>query len=235
MKALGAALLVLLACVAAGSAGAQPRHLRVLFVGNSLTATNDLPATVAGLARAVGHTSIEVQTIAPGGYALEDHWANGAALDALRTGRFDVVVLQQGPSSLPESRANLIEWTRRWADEARAHGTRPAVLTVWPERERFSVFPAVVRNYRDAAHSANALLLPAGTAWLNAFHRQPAIRLSGPDAFHPSARGTYLAALVVYTGLTGELPRVLPTAGGVTPAGRTAAALRAATADIWRR
>ena len=120
MKALAALLVVLLACVAAGGAGAQQRHLRVLFVGNSLTATNDLPATVAAIARGVGHTTIDVQMVAPGGYALEDHWANGDALAALRTGRFDVVVLQQGPSSLPESRVNLIEWTKRWADEARA-------------------------------------------------------------------------------------------------------------------
>jgi hypothetical protein len=234
MKALTALLVVLLACVAAGGAGAQQRHLRVLFVGNSLTATNDLPATVAAIARGVGHTAIDVQMVAPGGYALEDHWAGGAALAALRTGHFDVVVLQQGPSSLAESRVNLIEWTKRWADEARAHGTRPAVLTAWPERERFSVFADVVRNYRDAARAANALLLPAGQAWRKAFRRRPAIALYGPDAFHPSRVGTYLAALVAYTGLTGELPRTLPAAGGVKPTGRTALVLRAATADLWR-
>jgi hypothetical protein len=231
MKTLAALLVVLLA---AGGAGAQQRHLRVLLVGNSLTATNDLPATVAAIARAVGHTAIDVQTVAPGGYALEDHWADGSALAALRTGRFDVIVLQQGPSSLPESRVNLIAWTNRWADEARAHGTRPAVLTVWPERERFSVFADGVRNYRDAARAANALLLPAGQAWQNAFRRRPAIGLYGPDAFHPSRLGTYLAALVAYTGLTGELPRTLPAAGGIEPTGRTALALRAATSELWR-
>jgi hypothetical protein len=234
MKPAAAVLIVLLACVAAGGAGAQQRHLSVLFVGNSLTATNDLPATVAAIARGVGHTSINVQMVAPGGYALEDHWANGAALAALRSSRFDVVVLQQGPSSLPESRVNLIEWTKRWADEARAHGTRPALLTVWPERERFSVFADVVRNHRDAARGASALLLPAGQAWRNAFRRRPAIRLYGPDAFHPSPLGTYLAALVAYTGMTGELPRTLPPAGGVKPTGETAVLLRAATADLWR-
>jgi hypothetical protein len=234
MKALAVVLLVLLACAAAGGADAQPRHLRVLFVGNSLTATNDLPATVAQIARGVGHTTIDVQMVAPGGYALEDHWANGAALAALRSGRFDVVVLQQGPSSLPESRVNLIEWAKRWADEARAHDTRPAVLTAWPERERFSVFADVVRNYRDAARAANALLLPAGQGWRNAFRRRPAIQLYGPDAFHPSRLGTYLAALVAYTGLTGELPRTLPLAAGIKPTGRTAVVLRAAVADIWR-
>jgi hypothetical protein len=234
MKRLAAALVVLLAFAAAGGAGAQQRQLRVLFVGNSLTATNDLPGTVAAIARGVGHTTIDVQMLAPGGYALEDHWADGAALEALRTGRFDVVVLQQGPSSLPESRVNLIEWARRWADEARANGTRPAVLTVWPERERFYVFADVVRNYRDAARAANALLLPAGQAWRNAFRRRPAIGLYGTDAFHPSRVGTYLAALVAYAGLTGELPRTLPAAGGVKPTGRTAVVLRAAAADLWR-
>ena len=143
-------------------------------------------------------------------------------------------MLQQGPSSLAESRVKLIEWTKRWADEARAHGTRPAVLTAWPERERFSVFADVVRNYRDAARAANALLLPAGQAWRKAFRRRPAIALYGPDAFHPSRVGTYLAALVAYTGLTGELPRTLPAAGGVKPTGRTALVLRQATADLWR-
>jgi hypothetical protein len=234
VRGAAAVLVVLLACVAAGGAGAQPRHLRVLFVGNSLTATNDLPSAVAAIARGVGHTAIDVRIVAPGGYALEDHWANGPALDALRSGRFDVVVLQQGPSSLPDSRVNLIEWTKRWADEARAHGTRPAVLTVWPERERFSVFADVVRNYRDAARGAGALLLPAGQAWRNAFRRRASIGLYGPDAFHPSRLGTYLAALVAYTGLTGELPRALPAAGGVEPTGRTALVLRAATADLWR-
>jgi len=203
MKALAAALLVLVACAAVGGASAQPRHLRVLFVGNSLTATNDLPATVSQIARAVGHTAIDVQMVAPGGYALEDHWANGTALAALRSERFDVVVLQQGPSSLPESRVNLIDWTKRWADEARAHDARPAVLTVWPERDRFSVLPDVIRNYRDAARAADALLLPAGNGWRNAFRRRPSIQLYGPDAFHPSRLGSYLAALVAYAGLTG--------------------------------
>ena len=57
------------------SDGDEP--LRVLFVGNSLTHTNDLPAVVATLARSRG-TEIEYETIAPGGFSLEDHWNAGA-------------------------------------------------------------------------------------------------------------------------------------------------------------
>lgn len=227
--ALVALAVLLLGC---SSASADGKHLRVLFIGNSLTATNDLPAVVSAIAKA-RHVTIETRTFAPGGYALEDHWANGEALAALRQGGWDAVVLQQGPSSLPESRDNLIEWAKRWADEARAKHTRPVLLTVWPETERSYVFADVVRNYRDAAVAARAGLFPAGAAWRSAFRRAPGTRLYGPDGFHPSRLGTYLSALVVYAGLTGELPRVLPEAG-VKLDPRQSRLLRAAASDALR-
>ncbi len=59
--------------------------MRVLFVGNSLTHTNDLPAVVATLARGLG-TEIEYETIAPGGVSLEDHWNAGRVPAELASG-----------------------------------------------------------------------------------------------------------------------------------------------------
>lgn len=223
------ALLVLAAW--GGDAGAGSRHFHVLFIGNSLTATNDLPGMVTAIARGVGHATVDTRTVAPGGFALEDHWTMGAARDALDGGRWDVVVLQQGPSSLPESRANLIEWAKRWADAARAHGARPALLTVWPETARSSVFGDVVRNYHDAAVQAETASFPAGAAWRDALRRTPKPLLYGPDGFHPSRLGTYLAALVVYQGLTGELPRTLPGVVPFSPA--TARVLHAAASSAY--
>lgn len=89
------------------SAEAQPPSaLRVLFLGNSLTATNDLPATVARIASRSGRR-LEYRMVAPGGYALVDHWNHDESRAALAGGRWDVVVMQQGPSALPESQANL--------------------------------------------------------------------------------------------------------------------------------
>ena len=108
----------------AASAAAQPggdgraarEPLRVLFVGNSLTATNDLPAIVAALAAAAKRVPIEYGTVAPGGVNLEDHWTFTGARDALLARPWDVVVLQQGPSSLPESQVDLRTWAVRWAE-----------------------------------------------------------------------------------------------------------------------
>jgi hypothetical protein len=198
----------LLAC---SSAAAQTPTLRVLFVGNSLTAANDLPALVHALAAVSDGPEIETETIAAGGYALADHWANGAARSAVVSGRWDFVVMQQGPSSLPDSRANLIEWSKRWAAEAEAHDVRPALLTVWPEHDRAaSAFIDVIGSYRAAALASGSLLLPAGAAWRIALRKTPKLPLYGPDGFHPSPLGSYPAALVVYGGLTGRIPTSLP-------------------------
>jgi hypothetical protein len=51
---------------------------------------------------------------------------------------------------------------------------------------------------------------PAGEAWRAAWAEDPALPLYGPDGFHPSPLGTYLAALVVYEGITGHDARRLP-------------------------
>ena len=67
------------------SEGHAQAPLRVLFVGNSLTDTNDLPAVVATLARGLG-TEIEYRTIAPGGTSLEDHWNAGQVPAELASG-----------------------------------------------------------------------------------------------------------------------------------------------------
>jgi hypothetical protein len=61
------AVIALLVLAAAPAASASP--LRVLFVGNSLTSANDLPATVAALARGAG-TPIEFDVRARAAAAL---------------------------------------------------------------------------------------------------------------------------------------------------------------------
>jgi hypothetical protein len=196
-RSLGALALAALLIASGSAAAASPQALRVLFVGNSLTATNDLPSQVAALAAATGR-KLEYRTVAFGGYNLEDHWNNGEARRALAAGGWDVVVMQQGPSAFPESQVDLRTWATRFADEARAHGTRTALLTVWPEGWRTAALPEVIKSYSRAAAAAGADVLPAGVAWQLAWRCNARTPLYGPDDFHPSPAGTYAAALVVY-------------------------------------
>lgn len=195
--------------------------LHVLFVGNSLTYTNDLPGVVAAFG-AAGGVPIVVGSVVRAGSSLEDHWVRGEVREVLASGAWDVVVVQQGPSSLPENQEHLRHWVVRIADEAQAHGTAAAVYQVWPPADRDFAFPAVVMAYANAAAAADATLLPAGAAWLEAWKRQPRAELYGPDGFHPSAAGTYLAALVVYGGLTGAPLDSLPARVSLGGGGRIA-------------
>jgi hypothetical protein len=182
----------------------------ILFIGNSLTAGHDLPGIVQSLADSAGTAGFRTAAILRGGSALEDHWTEGTALRVIAQGNWRFVVLQQGPSSLPESRVNLRQWAARFAERIRAAGAEPALYTVWPERARFSVFADVIESYRLAAADVRGIELPAGAAWLEAWDRAPELELYGPDDFHPTLEGSYLAALVIYGGLSAHSPIGLP-------------------------
>lgn len=134
-----------------------------------------------------------------GNYTLQDHWAQGDALAAIRRGGWDLVVLQQGPSSLPGSRFNLIEYTRRFAGPIREIGARSALYMVWPTPDRATHWDDVTNSYTDAADAVEGMLFPAGEAFREALRRRPQLELFSGDGYHPSAAGTYLAALVIYT------------------------------------
>lgn len=221
-------LVAVLALAVPGASGSAPDRLRVLFVGNSLTATNDLPGRVQAIAHSVGEVQLDVAAYTPGGYALEDQWSDGTARAMVEAGGWDVVVFQQGPSSLPSSGVNLRRWTATWARTVRAHGGRPALLTVWPEQARSYALANVIANYRAAAIAARAGLFPAGVAWSRCLAAAPRIRLYGPDGFHPAPVGTYLAALVVYSSLVGHVPPGLPALGVDLGAGARKTLRRAA-------
>ena len=91
--------------------GQAPAPARVLFVGNSLTYANDLPAMVATLARAAGKP-MQVDSVALPDFGLEEHWQQGDARRAIARGGWTYVVLQQGPSALPDSIRR--RWARTW-------------------------------------------------------------------------------------------------------------------------
>lgn len=195
-----------LAATRADLSSAEP--LRVLFIGNSLTADNDLPELVRLLAAEAGE-ELEYVASVVGGASLDEHWNTGPARTLIADGDFDVVVLQQGPSSLPESREHLVTWTQVFTGDIRAAGGEPALYMVWPSRDRAAFFEDVSGSYRAAAEVVHGILFPVGDAWRVAWCLEPGLALYGPDDFHPSVEASYLAAAVMMHRLFGRDPRGL--------------------------
>lgn len=197
--------------------------LRLLFIGNSLTYTNNLPGLLRNMLRQAGVDVGRMESVALPNYGLQDHWVQGPARRGIADDAWDIVVLQQGPSAT-EGRPSLLEYSERFADEIEAVGGRPALYMVWPASARAFDFDGVSYSYRTAAENVDGLLFPAGEAWQAAWRREPTLALYGPDGFHPSLLGTYLAALVMFEQLTGrdlhDLPPVIPSTDGdvtITP------------------
>ncbi len=182
---------------------------KLLFIGNSLTYVNDLPGMLIAIARQAGKR-LTADTIAMPNAALEDHFLQRTAHSALASGQYTLVVMQQGPSSLPESRLHLRRWTRQFEPLIRAGGARPALYMVWPDLSRFDYFDDVRASYSAAANAVNGMFIPAGQAWLAAWSLAPRVELYSSDDFHPSELGTYVAALSMFCEMYRQSPVGLP-------------------------
>lgn len=193
--------------------------IHVLYVGNSLTSVNDLPGTVAGIME-MGGKKISYKSITKPDFALVDHLNGGSrAVAEIQRGGWDLVILQQGPSSTAEGRAMLLESTIAFDQIIRSVGAKTALYMVWPSKDRFSFFEDVRRSYKGAADTVGGLFLPAGEAWLTAWADSAELPLYGPDGFHPSELGTFLAALAIYEHIGGGNAEDLP--AQIRVAGRT--------------
>ena len=122
----------------------------ILFIGNSLTYTNDLPQTLERLLSYSDHGEVEVESIAHPNYGLEDHWYRGTAGESITKGNWDVVIMQQGPSAT-EGRPSLLEYSQRFAELIKLGGATPAMFMIWPSASRRSDMFGVSDSYKTAA------------------------------------------------------------------------------------
>ena len=182
-------------CQSSPNEPASDEVVVMLFVGNSLTYSNDLPALVREDARARGR-DVRAHMIAHPNFSLEDHWRLGIA-DSIRRIAPDLVVMQQGPSSLPESRADLIEWSDSLARATRAADAEPIVLMVWPPLERAFAWDDVRDSYLAAAQAIDARIVRAGEILRARLASDPSAPLLQADGFHPALEGSRLVARAI--------------------------------------
>jgi hypothetical protein len=196
---LGFAILILaVGTIVWSQPAAQDDGPSVLFVGNSLTERNDLPGRVRALAGLAG-LRVHTAAVTRGGASLADHWNAGRVQREISSRRWSFVVLQQGPSTQPASRAELVSSVRQYARAIRAAGAEPVLLMVWPLPGQTT--QAVAASYRAAASAIGATLIPAGEDWERARLRDRGLVLTEADGFHPSEMGTEIAARAVVRAL----------------------------------
>lgn len=125
------AIPIALSALVVGGAGAQPAPTRVLFIGNSLTFWNDGLWTHFERMNSQAQPPVAVTTgrsVFPGAF-FKSLWERPEPREAIRSRRYDVVVLQE---DLPETRIeDFRDHARRFVAEVRQAGARPILLMAW--------------------------------------------------------------------------------------------------------
>ena len=188
-----------LATAPAGSSSYGSGPKRILFIGNSLTAANQMPALLVALAESAKVSPLPTADIDwHPDFALIDHWSIGEPQPLITKGKYSVVVMQQGPSSVEVNRDTLRLAAKLFAPLIRAAGGVPAMLAVWPTSNRLVDFDRATESYRLAAADVGGMMIPSGEVWRAAWRRNPALAFYSPDGLHPSALGSYAMALSLF-------------------------------------
>jgi hypothetical protein len=190
---------------------AAHKKLHVLFIGNSLTYVNDLPAMIASMAAAKGD-ELTIDRNLVGGATLEKHWQEGKALAKIKAEHWDYVVLQDLSTEAYTNREAMFKNGRLFDAEIRKAGARTMLYMTWALETAPEKFPVIEEAYTSLGKELTATVVPVGAAWhkLTAVEGKPAIQLYKPDHKHPAPAGTYLAACVFYRALFGAPSVGLP-------------------------
>lgn len=224
------AVLVLLS-ILISTASVFATKRKVLFIGNSYTATNNLPLMVSQVATSLGDTLI-FDSNAPGGYTLQNHFTNPTTRAKIAAGGWDVVIIQaqsQEPAfpdyttaTLPyalklDSLINQVDsctetmfymtWGRKNGDASNC-AFLPEICTYAGMQNLLSA------SYLTMAKSAKGSVAPVGEVWRKFRSDHPTIELYNPDESHPIVSGTYLAAVVFYQSI---FRKSLPATGVFKP------------------
>ncbi len=179
--------------------------LKVLFIGNSFTARNDVPGLIAQLAAARGKQFAH-RLIQAGGASLRMHWNKGEAQQAMQQTRYDYVVLQE-QSTLPLKNPQRMHENIRLFDQAiKDSGAETALYLTWAKQNAPETQAAMTTAFTTIGAELGAKVIPVGIAWEQFLrqHNQPV--LHDKDQSHPTFAGSYLAACVFFAVLFGESP-----------------------------
>ncbi|WP_308543533.1 SGNH/GDSL hydrolase family protein [uncultured Oscillibacter sp.] len=190
--------------------------MRILMLGNSFTAANNLPRKLAEL------TGGEVVSHTRGGARLSEHRNPDTKLGertqaALAHEKWDYVVLQEmshGPITAPKSFFSSVEQLCR---QIREQGAVPVLYATWAYRKDSAKlrvkgwdYDEMARGLSEAYHKAarenHALIADVGQRFYELSETQD---LYAGDGVHPNERGARLAAKTIAAAIQNDKENLL--------------------------
>ena len=200
------------------------QQIKVLFVGNSYTAVNNLPSLFQSVAASTGDV-VQISSNTPGGCTFQLHCTNQSA-SLIQQGGWDYVVLQE-QSQLPAFPISDVQ-NDCFPYAAQLNGMieqyNPCAETVfymtwgrkYGDQDNAAFFPPLAtyegmdsllyERYMFMTQQNNAIVSPVGRVWRYIRTNHPEIDLYSSDNSHPSVAGSYAAACTFYTTILRKDP-----------------------------
>lgn len=175
--------------------------MKLLFIGNSHTYYNSLPATVKHLLEQTG-TRTHVTMVTRGGKSLAFHAENETTLFNIRHGEYDLVILQDRASDFDT--ASFTAGAEALLKEARAAGSSVMLYMPWALRDNREAQEEMTNAYLALSRRLGVPVAAAGEVFGRLLNRYPADLLYCKDGNHATPLGSYAAALTVFYTLTGR-------------------------------
>ncbi len=190
----------------------------VLFIGNSQTFYNDLPALTSNIATSLGDVLNYEESTIPS-FSLKQHLNKLETINKIKKGGWEYVILQE-QSSLPALWNSFVEenvypYIQQMKDFILEHNPCAKIILyhTWGYKLGFqtycSTYPNVCdyngmdnelqKRFIEMQTKFNAIISPVGPVWRNIRNSFPDIELFDLDNTHPSLKGSFTGALTFYT------------------------------------
>ena len=204
--------------------------MKVLFLGNSYTYFNDLPAMVQWMADQIG-CDLQTDSVTRGGAYLHQFADPADGLYATwtekyRSSTWDAVVCQnqsfhpvKEPAAFRQAAVDVqalcqpgqkFYFYQTWAYQ---YGSEKLAATGLAYAE---MLEKMVKSYAGAAEAVGGGIVPVGEAFAQVRDTYPEIVMYNPDGSHPSPAGTYLAACLFLAMFAEYSPLNFPIPEGVS-------------------
>lgn len=240
LLALFLAVLMLAGCSGAGAENTtqgtkenkmlpKDKEYNILFIGNSYTFYNDMPtACFQAMATTCGY-NVKVATVTKGAYTLEkfadptDPYGQLVANALKQEGVYDYVIIQEQSVRPAKDPAAFYAGAAAVAEKIRKTGAQPVFYATWGRQEGSDklaelnmtseqMYWTLAAAYATAGEALQIPVCNAGLAFLEV-NTTTQVDLYNADKSHPSAVGSYLAAMTLLAGIFGIDPVSAPFSG----------------------
>ncbi len=184
------------------------QRLKILFIGNSMTFFWAIPESLeAMLETGTDNLRIDAHRSLYGGKSLEYHYNKTNAVDMIKNGGYDLVVLQEGTLQCLNDHDLVLEYGEKFNKIIRESGAitlfYPSLL---PQKYTDADRRKVMQLFVELSKKTAAKLIPACETIRLCYAERPEIIWHNADRDHMGMHGGYAVACTFYAALTGGAP-----------------------------